>query len=67
MDDRTIIVRDETDEISHYLGIIVDITDCKRAEKELKENEEKSRMIIENMQDVYYRTDIEGKLIMINP
>ncbi len=67
VDDWTIIARDEQGEISHYLGIIVDITGHKQAEKELKENEEKFRKIIENMQDVYYRSDAKGNLIMTNP
>lgn len=67
VDDWTIIVRDEKDEIKNYLGIILDITDRKAAETELKESEEKFRKIIENMQDVYYRSDINGALIMTNP
>jgi PAS domain S-box-containing protein len=67
VDDWTIIARDKKGEIIHYLGIVVDITDRKRSEKELKESEEKFRKIIENMQDVYYRTDIKGNLILTNP
>lgn len=67
VDDWTIVVRDEKYEISHYLGIIVDITDRKAAETELKESEEKFRKIIENMQDVYYRSNANGELIMTNP
>jgi len=67
VDDWTIIVRDEQGNIGHYLGIIVDITDYKRAEAELRESEEKFRKIIENMQDVYYRSDLNGRLIMANP
>jgi len=35
VDDWTIIGRDENDNISHYLGIIVDITDRKRSEEAL--------------------------------
>ncbi len=36
VDDWTIIGRDEMDNISHYLGIIVDITDRKRSEEALR-------------------------------
>jgi PAS domain S-box-containing protein len=36
VDDWTIIGRDEMDNISHYLGIIVDITDRKRSEEVLR-------------------------------
>ncbi len=63
----SIISRDEADNVSHYHGIIVDITDHKQAEMELKESEEKFRKIIENMQDIYYRSDKNGRLIMTNP
>jgi len=34
---------------------------------ELLASEERYRSIIENMQDVYYRSDAEGRLIMISP
>jgi PAS domain S-box-containing protein len=36
-------------------------------EEALKASEETYRSIIENIQDVYYRTDIEGKLVMASP
>jgi PAS domain S-box-containing protein len=34
---------------------------------ELRESEEKYRAIIENMQDMFYRTDIQGRITMISP
>jgi len=34
---------------------------------ELRESEEKYRTIIENMQDMFYRTDMEGRITMISP
>jgi PAS domain S-box-containing protein len=34
---------------------------------ELRESEEKYRMIIEDMQDMFYRTDLEGRITMISP
>ena len=36
-------------------------------EEALRASEGKYRNIIENIQDVYYRTDIEGKLVMASP
>jgi PAS domain S-box-containing protein len=36
-------------------------------EAEMKKSEEKYRSIIENIQDVYYRTDHDGNLIMASP
>lgn len=47
--------------------IVRDISEQKKAEKQLKKSEKKYRLIIENMQDVFYRADKNGKLIMISP
>ncbi len=49
------------------ISILRDISDRKRAEKALKESEENYRHIIENMQDVFYRTNWEGIITMISP
>ncbi|PKL68070.1 MAG: hypothetical protein CVV30_12060 [Methanomicrobiales archaeon HGW-Methanomicrobiales-1] len=43
-----------------------DITDRKRAEEMLLKSKEDYRLIIENMQDVFYRTDREGVITMIS-
>ena len=44
-----------------------DITERKQAEEALLQSEQKYRDIIEKMQDVVYRTDQNGKLIMFSP
>ena len=49
------------------INLITDITARKRAEKGLQESEKKYRAVIESIQDVYYRTDAGGKLIMVSP
>jgi PAS domain S-box-containing protein len=46
------------------LEMFYDITKRKAAEEAVRESEEKYRNIIENIQDVFYRADIEGNLIM---
>jgi PAS domain S-box-containing protein len=46
---------------------IRDITDRKLFEDALRESERKYRSILENIQDVYYRTDPEGNLILASP
>ncbi len=42
------------------------ITDRKHAEHALMESEKKYRKIFENIQDVYYRTDLTGKILEIS-
>ncbi len=44
-----------------------EIKERKQAQTRLKISEEKHRGIIENMQDVFYRTDIDQNLTMISP
>ena len=46
--------------------IFRDITERQRAQTALRESEENYRRIIENMQDVFYRTDRDGVLTMIS-
>ena len=49
------------------VGIIRDITERRQAEEELQESENKYRCIFENVQDVYYETSIDGKILEISP
>ncbi|MFH0962826.1 MAG: PAS domain S-box protein, partial [Planctomycetota bacterium] len=44
-----------------------DITERKRAEEALRESEERHRSIIEQLNDVYYRTDRDGRITMMSP
>ncbi|MCF6246141.1 MAG: PAS domain S-box protein [Desulfobacula sp.] len=48
-------------------AVIRDITHKKHAEEKLKFSEQKYRGIIENMQDVFFRTDVHHNLTMISP
>ncbi len=48
-------------------GTFFDVTEEKRQEEALRESEAKFRTIFENIQDVFYRTDREGTLLMISP
>ncbi|MFQ6136846.1 MAG: PAS domain-containing protein [Candidatus Hydrothermarchaeales archaeon] len=38
-----------------------------RTTKQLKESEKKFRNIFKNLTDIYYRTDLEGKVTLVNP
>jgi PAS domain S-box-containing protein len=44
-----------------------DITDRKKADEALRESEKRYRSVIENIQDVFYRSDINGRLLMGSP
>lgn len=54
-------------EIEGHLIFLQEVTDLKMAEDALRESEEKYRSIIEEMQDLFYRTDLDGKITMLSP
>ncbi|MBX9850536.1 MAG: PAS domain S-box protein [Cytophagaceae bacterium] len=53
--------------IEEVSGISHDITEKKRSELAVHESEEKFRNIFESFQDIYYRTDVKGRITMISP
>jgi PAS domain S-box-containing protein len=53
--------------IEEVSGISHDITAKKLSELAIQESEEKFRNIFESFQDIYYRTDLHGRITMISP
>ncbi|WP_459194492.1 PAS domain S-box protein [Halosimplex sp. J119] len=60
--DTTKIVRDDAGEVDHYLGYLVDITERKEREQELRRYE----TIVETIDDGIYVKDEDGKFTMVN-
>jgi two-component system, cell cycle sensor histidine kinase and response regulator CckA len=50
-----------------HLMTLEDITDRKRAEERLRQSEEEFRRIVENLQDAFYRADMNGILTFLSP
>jgi len=60
-------LRDAGGKISGILGTYEDITERKRAEESLAASEAMYRSVIENIQEVFYRTDHDGNIILSSP
>jgi PAS domain S-box-containing protein len=67
VDERTVVERDEEGRVTHYQGIVMDITDRKRAEEALRASERKYRSIVEHAPFGITRSTREGKLVSVNP
>jgi PAS domain S-box-containing protein len=49
------------------LSLLFDYTERKRAEEALRNSEKLYRSVIDNIHDVFYRTDAQGRLAMVSP
>jgi len=56
----------EGDRVIGVTGVLIDITERRWAEQELRESEEKYRTILENIEDSYFEIDIAGNLTFFN-
>jgi len=64
--DRGCLIRNEAGEVVCREGVILDVTDRKQAEEELKLGEDRFRNIVENASDIIYIHDLDGNYISIN-
>jgi len=53
--------------VDYILALVQDISDQKMTEEKLKANEKNLRSIFENMHDIYYKVDQNGKVIAASP
>ena len=60
-------LRDAENNIIGAVETLEDITEIKENEEALRVSEAKYRTILENIQDVYYRSDVDGNLILASP
>jgi len=59
---------DSNDEIGDLANVFNKmISQIQKSMNDLKDSEKKYRTILENIQDVYYRTDMEGNVLLISP
>ena len=59
-------IKDDQDTIIYYDGTVEDITETKKALENLKESEEKYRLLIESAQDPIFTVNRNGRFVFVN-
>jgi PAS domain S-box-containing protein len=67
MHDEMNLIRDDAGAPREIIGYWMDVTDLKRTEMLLRESEARYRNIFENIIDIFYRTDKDGKIVIVSP
>ena len=57
------VVKDNKGRVLYYEGALVDFTERKQAEEELRKSEERFKLIFEYAPDAYYLNDLKGNFI----
>ncbi|MCH6591405.1 MAG: PAS domain S-box protein, partial [Proteobacteria bacterium] len=60
------LLRNEDGEPVHFIAHTIDITERKRAEEALRENEERFRQIYENTPGMFHSIDKDGRLLSVS-
>ncbi len=60
-------ILDELENVSGHIITLTDITERKRLEEALRQNEERLRIITDNIRDLIIQTDAHGNLIFLSP
>lgn len=58
---------DDAGRVTHVLGVATDITDRRRMERELEEQQQLLRAIIEGASDFIFAKDLRGRYVLTNP
>jgi PAS domain S-box-containing protein len=52
-------IRSDAGDVTHFVGVLTDITDRKLAEEALRENQERFQQLAENIREVFWLSDTE--------
>ena len=63
----SIPVKDDSGELTHYAGYILDITNRKQAEFELEQAREHAQVTLHSIADAVITTDVNGQVEYLNP
>jgi len=62
----SLAVHDETEHITHWRTALLDITERKVAEEELRKSEMRLQAILENSPGMVFLKDVEGRYLLVN-
>ena len=66
-DGRWFLIDEHSISSGGIVNIATEVTDRKTAEEALRRSEANFRNILDKLQEAFYRTDLEGRLVMVSP